>query len=93
MPSIVQTLTRKIYDLENIGRRPNTLIPGGREGNDEREEKLRHYVGNLFRDKLDIPDSTTKRIHRLGRRHISRDRPIIMKLRDFREKICSQKQS
>ncbi|XP_077492653.1 uncharacterized protein LOC144103827 [Amblyomma americanum] len=82
------TVSRKLDELENRSRRNNLIVRGVKEEESESEEDLLQKVNNDIFDKiLKQRVDTIERIHRLGKREPGRDRPIIIKLTDFRDKM------
>ncbi|XP_072144351.1 uncharacterized protein [Dermacentor andersoni] len=82
------SLVRQVDDLDNRSRRNNLIIRGMQEGVQENEVALMKKVTEeVFRDILKVQVSSIERIHRLGKKTPGRNRPIIFRLADFREKV------
>ncbi|XP_054933596.1 uncharacterized protein [Dermacentor andersoni] len=80
-------LVKRIDDLENRSRRNNLIIRGIREDVNETEEALRKKVNvDVFHTVLKLKIDSVERIHRLGKRQNGKDRAIILRLSDFRDK-------
>lgn len=80
-------LVKRIDDLDNRSRRNNLIIRGIKEDVNETEEALRKKVNvDVFHTILNLKVDSVERIHRLGKRQGGKDRPIILRLSDFRDK-------
>ncbi|XP_077531255.1 uncharacterized protein LOC144143361 [Haemaphysalis longicornis] len=80
-------MSKRIDDLENRSRRNNIIVRGIEEEVLETEEVLIRKVndevfGNILKQKL----HSIERIHRLGRKIPGTNRPVILRVGDFREK-------
>lgn len=85
--SLVSTLEMKLDDLENRSRRNNLIIHGIPEEKDEDQGSLDAIVnGKIISDILKTEPITIERIHRLGKPHERKVRPVILKLLDHRDK-------
>ncbi|CAN7984287.1 unnamed protein product [Ixodes pacificus] len=83
----VHTLEQKIDDLENRERRNNLVIYGLNKPSDENPSSLNEKVlTEIFEQKLEVTINTIERIHRLGKPRRGFQRPVILKLMDYREK-------
>lgn len=80
-------LCHKINDLEDRSRRNNLLIFGVSETDGETPTVLYEKIDKLFREVLEVDVKTIERLHRVGRRVSHKDRPVILKVYDYREKI------
>lgn len=85
----VQHQQQRLIDLEDRARRNNVIVFGVPESeNETREDIEQKVVKNIFSEKLGVMVSSVERIHRLGQKKQSRDRPVILKLYDFNEKVA-----
>lgn len=82
----VDQLILKVDDLENRSRRNNLIIYGITEPQGEQLESLEEVTQKILRDTLSVHDVKIERIHRLGKPNPSKDRPVIFKLVDGRDK-------
>lgn len=81
-------LARQIDDLENRSRRNNLMVRGVEEGESKDEGvPLRKVDYEIFGRILTSKCKSIERIHRLGKKISERDRPVILKVADFRDKI------
>ncbi|XP_037501748.2 uncharacterized protein LOC119375606 [Rhipicephalus sanguineus] len=86
----IKGMNRKIEELENRSRRSNLIVYGVEEQQNESFQKLHDFVSKeIFEDTLDIKTAGIERIHRLGRTREGepKNRPIILKLLDYRDKV------
>ncbi|XP_049527737.1 uncharacterized protein LOC119462805 [Dermacentor silvarum] len=82
------SLVRQVDDLDNRSRRNNLIIRGMQEGTQENDAALvKKVTEEVFRDILKVQVTSIERIHRLGKKTPGRNRPIIFRLADFREKV------
>ncbi|XP_075742505.1 protein partner of snf isoform X2 [Rhipicephalus microplus] len=80
-------LSAKVDDLENRSRRNNLVIYGINEEVDKDWKSLEAIVKQeVFQKVLGIEVKSLERIHRVGKYHKERHRPIILRLYDFAEK-------
>ncbi|XP_037526410.2 uncharacterized protein LOC119403553 [Rhipicephalus sanguineus] len=90
LENMVLSLTKKIDDLDNRGRRSNLFVYGVKELETETHQDLLDAVEKrIFEDKIGIKTAGIERIHRLGRRKTTgspKNRPVIVKLLDYRDK-------
>lgn len=85
----IETLARQIDELENRSRRNNLIVRGSKEVSKETEEILLKRVNDDVFDKiLNNKLISIERIHRLGKKVSGRDRPIMLKVSDFRDKLA-----
>ncbi|XP_077532826.1 uncharacterized protein LOC144145177 [Haemaphysalis longicornis] len=80
-------------ELENRSRRNNLLLHGFPEVPEETHDLLLSRISAWFTEQLEIECPGIERCHRIGRTHVVRPRPVIMKLLDFREKTNVLKNS
>lgn len=81
-------LSRQVDDLENRGRKNNLIIRGIQEEPLESEDTLaKIVVDHVFGAKLNVKIDSIERIHRIGRKFPRGNRPVIVKLADFRDKV------
>lgn len=86
----VQSLRDSVVDLEDRSRRNNLLVFGIPEKDKEMVDDLREsIIQDVFTKILGVHISSVERLHRIGRKQPSSDRPrpVILKLIDHREKI------
>ncbi|KAH9359758.1 hypothetical protein HPB48_017210 [Haemaphysalis longicornis] len=84
---MVLNLETKLTDFEDRSRRNNLLVFGLAENaNETLESLLKHVTEDLFQSKLGVKVRSIERIHRIGRKHQHKPRPIIMKFIGCREK-------
>ncbi|XP_049268092.1 uncharacterized protein LOC125757052 [Rhipicephalus sanguineus] len=84
---IVQEQAEKLADYENRSRRNNLLVFGVPESKGASVFDLKKVViDKLFKETLGVEVQTVERIHRIGKEKPGKDRPIIMKFYDYREK-------
>lgn len=77
-----------LTNLEDRSRKNNMIIFGVPEPDNETNDDVRSKVlEELFRGRLGVTVQTAERINRLGKKREQRSRPIIMKFRDYNEKI------
>lgn len=87
MTRVIQTLEKRIDDLENRSRRSNLIVYGLPEARSETSETLAQAVNNdVIQDKLKLQPIAIERIHRLGKPAPNKTRPVIFKLVDSRQK-------
>lgn len=87
MTRVIQTLEKRIDDLENRSRRSNLIIYGLPEAQSETTETLEQAVNkDVIQDKLKLQPIAIERIHRLGKPAPNKTRPVILKLVDSRQK-------
>ncbi|XP_075741104.1 uncharacterized protein LOC142789271 [Rhipicephalus microplus] len=85
--SELTALARQIDDLDNRSRRNNLTVRGVEEEESEDEAVLLSKVNDDIFDKLlGSKCSSIERIHRLGKKIPERNRPVILKVGDFRDK-------
>lgn len=82
----------KLVDLEDRSRRSNLVVFGISEAENETDADLQtRVISDVFDKKLGVTCNSVARIHRLGRKGVSRpegvSRPVILYLQDFNEKI------
>lgn len=78
----------KLDDLENRSRRNNLIVYGIKESDQESQEALRRRVCNdIFKDVLQLKIESIERCHRLGERRTNKDRPVILRVVDYKEKM------
>lgn len=83
----IQNLEKKLVELEDRSRRSNLIVYGVEEKIDESVESLTNeVVDNVFSTVLQVKVSSVERIHRLRRKQPNKQRPVILKLMDHREK-------
>lgn len=83
--SCVADQSEKVVDIEDRSRQSNLIVYGLTEKPNETEDALKKVViDGVFCQKLNVSCTSIGHIHRLGKQ--SRNRPIIMYLRDFTEK-------
>lgn len=93
MQSTIETLEKRIDELENRSRRGNLIVYGLPEANDETSESLEKIVNEkIIRDTLELDPIEIERIDRLGRPAPDKTRPVIFKLLDTRQKAVILKQ-
>ncbi|XP_075740604.1 uncharacterized protein LOC119185373 isoform X1 [Rhipicephalus microplus] len=84
----VKDMEKKLVDLEDRGRRNNLLVFGVPEKQNETQADLEQsVVKGIFEEVLGTKITSIERIHRIGRSHSRKPRPVILKLFDYREKI------
>lgn len=87
LQTTVRTLELKIDDLENQSRRSNLLVFGVPESEKENNANLDKLINEtIITDILKCSPVAIERIHRLGKPRPNKQRPIILKLVDSREK-------
>lgn len=87
MKRAYELLERKVDDLENRSRRSNLIVYGLPEVDGETSEILEQAVNKtIVQDTLGLERVSIERIHRLGRAERNKNRPVIFKLLDFRQK-------
>ncbi|XP_077538693.1 uncharacterized protein LOC144151497 [Haemaphysalis longicornis] len=85
--SELTVLARQIDDLDNRSRRNNLIVRGVEEEESEDEAVVLSKVNDdIFGKLLGSKCSSIGRIHRLGKKIPERDRPVILKVADFRDK-------
>lgn len=85
---LVRELSVKVEDLENRSRRNNIIIYGVEEGDNEQNADLQQQiVKGIFKDILKVNVTSVERMHRIGRKTQNRERPVILKLYNFSEKM------
>ncbi|XP_042150367.1 uncharacterized protein LOC120850684, partial [Ixodes scapularis] len=85
----IETLARQIDELENRSRRNNLIVGGIKEVSKETEEIFLKRVNDDVFDKiLNNKLNSIERIHRLGKQVSGGDRPIMLKVSDFRDKLA-----
>ena len=78
-------LSERLRKQEDYSRRQNVVIEGLAESEGESEEKLQVSVQALLKDKMNItPDIEI--IHRIGKASQQRPRPVIMKLKTYKDR-------
>lgn len=83
----IVALELKLDDLENRSRRSNLIFYGIEEDKNENNETLQQTINEkILKDVLQIGPITIERIHRLGRASDKKNRPVILKLLDSRDK-------
>ncbi|XP_049267962.1 uncharacterized protein LOC125756943 [Rhipicephalus sanguineus] len=93
MNQVVLTHERKIDDLENHSRRPNLVIFRLPQPEGENSGSLETAVNKgIFHDLLELEPVAIERIHRLGRPSPNKNRPVILRLLDTRDKTLIFKQ-
>ncbi|XP_077550567.1 uncharacterized protein LOC144163644 [Haemaphysalis longicornis] len=81
-------LARQLDELENRSRRNNLIVRGIEEEESEDEAVLLRKVNDeIFGNVLGTRLSSIERIHRLGKKMPEKDRPVILKVSDFRDKM------
>lgn len=89
LESTVQRQQQKISDMEDRARRNNLIVFGENECVNETLQGLEDKViKNIFSALLGINPTSVERIHILGKKRDDRDRPIILRLYDYNEKIA-----
>ena len=81
-----ENMQRKLCELEDRSRRNNIVISGLVEVGSESWEDSEKQVVELCSSKLGIVDIPIERAHRLGRKMPNKNRPIICKLLNFKDK-------
>ncbi|XP_075752613.1 uncharacterized protein LOC142818127 [Rhipicephalus microplus] len=85
---LVRELSVKVEDLKNRSRRNNIIIYGVEEGDNEQNADLQQrIVKGIFKDILKVNVTSVERMHRIGRKTQNRERPVILKLYNFSEKM------
>lgn len=80
-------LLKRIDELENRSRRNNLIIRGVQEGVNETEDVLLEKINvDIFDKLLNLKINSVERIHRLGAKRRGKDRPVILRVSDFRDK-------
>ncbi|XP_077512299.1 uncharacterized protein LOC144123324 [Amblyomma americanum] len=93
MNHVIESLEKKIDDLENRSRRSNLIVYGLPEDEEESTETLEQAVNkSIIQDTLKLDPVAFERIHRLGRPQANKNRPVIFKLLDARNKSAILKQ-
>uniref|UniRef100_A0A147BGB8 Putative myosin light chain kinase n=1 Tax=Ixodes ricinus TaxID=34613 RepID=A0A147BGB8_IXORI len=88
----MNTLVKQIDDLENRSRRNNLIVRGIKEEASENEDVLMRKINNeVFDTILNQKLNSIQRIHRLGKKMTGRDRPVILTVADFKEKMAIMK--
>ncbi|XP_040071894.1 uncharacterized protein LOC120844271, partial [Ixodes scapularis] len=88
----MDTLVKQIDDLENRSRRNNLTVRGIKEVASENEDVLMRNINNeVFGTILNQKLNSIQRIHRLGKKMIGRDRPVVLTVADFKEKMAVMK--
>ncbi|XP_077553111.1 uncharacterized protein LOC144167823 [Haemaphysalis longicornis] len=83
----VQYLEHKVIDLEDRSRRNNIIVFGIPEDEKETADALANtIVEGVFKNVLGVQLSSIERMHRLERKQANKNRPVILKLFDYREK-------
>ncbi|XP_037556826.2 uncharacterized protein LOC119433643 [Dermacentor silvarum] len=84
----MSSISRQLDGFENRSRRNNLIVRGIKEEVRETQETLLKKVNNdIFENKLGQKLNSIERIHRLEKKTTGKDRPVIMKLTDFRDKM------
>lgn len=87
MKQVIETLQKRIDDLENRSRRSNLIVYGLAEQEGETSESLEQAVNEgIIKEKLELEPVAIERIHRLGNAQPNKVRPVIFKLLDSRQK-------
>lgn len=80
-------MENKVADLEDRSRRNNIIVFGIQEKDKETADALsKAVVDYVFKKMLDVQLNSVERIPRLGRKQANKQRPVIIKLFDNREK-------
>ncbi|XP_049273573.1 uncharacterized protein LOC119399789 [Rhipicephalus sanguineus] len=88
LEATIQTIQTKLIDLEDRSRRNNLLVFGLPERPDETFQSLTNtVVSEIFENMLGVKVSTVERIHRIGQKRRNKNRPVVLRLIDHREKI------
>lgn len=87
MQQKLASLEDKVDDFENRSRRNNLIIYGLKEPPRETPQMLQDNINEILENKLGIRAITVERCHRLGRIVENKDRPVILKFIDYREKM------
>lgn len=82
----VEALGDTIDDFENRMRRNNLIFKGLPEAENETWDVTERIVTHFVKDHLAIDLGTVERAHRLGRKRIGINRPIIVKFLSFKSK-------
>lgn len=84
----VAQLNKKVDDLENRSRRNNIVIFGLNETVDENNADLEQRVTKEILDgMLGVQVKSIERVHRIGKKHNEKQRPVILRFYDFTEKM------
>ncbi|XP_077560605.1 uncharacterized protein LOC144175397 [Haemaphysalis longicornis] len=83
----ITALELKLDDLENRSRRSNLIFYGIEEDKNENNESLEDTINEkILKNILEIEPVAIERIHRLGRAAEGKNRPVILKLLNSRDK-------
>lgn len=83
----VLTLGDRITGLENYNRQNNLIVYGLDEDTSETNDLLKEKViVDIFENKLGVKVSSTEKIHRLGKQHETKIRPVMIRFSSRNEK-------
>ncbi len=79
-------MAQKIDELEYRSRRTNLAMKGIKEGKNETWTQIEGKVSQVLEEKLDLKGVGIVRAHRVGKLMEGRDRPIVMKFVNEKER-------
>nr|XP_037285001.1 LOW QUALITY PROTEIN: uncharacterized protein LOC119177920 [Rhipicephalus microplus] len=84
----LSSLCSSVYDLENRSRRNNVIIRGVKEEGPENDDDLVKKINDdIFGSILNQKLNSIERIHTLGKKFSGKDRPVILRVADYRDKV------
>ncbi|XP_064470754.1 uncharacterized protein LOC135385393 [Ornithodoros turicata] len=92
LKSQIADMTHKLDDLENRSRRNNLIIRGLPEAPGPFEDTRQLLHDTVFKS-LGVTVSTIERAHRIGAKKPEHNRPVILRLYDYNEKVSILKNS
>ncbi|XP_065656801.1 uncharacterized protein LOC136082211 [Hydra vulgaris] len=91
--SAVNKINNKLREIRDRSRRNNLRITGIKESEHESWEESELKVLKLFEETLEIKNVKIERAHRTGPRDAKKNRTIILKLLNYKDKIDIMKRS